>query len=74
MLLDDVRRALPVKLAAKGLPPDSLSVAPLRERRAIFEVDWQRRLVHLLPPDQPVTFETAWEAVIVVMGELQTRR
>ena len=32
------------------------------------------RLIHLLPLGQPVTFETAWEAVIAVMGELQTRR
>lgn len=70
--LDDMRRALPFKFAAKGLLPSSLTVARLQERRTAFEVDWKRRLVHLLPPDQPVAFETAWEVVIALVGEIQT--
>lgn len=59
-----VRQALPAKLAAKGLPPNIVSVAGLMQRRAVFEVDWERRLAHLLPPLQPVTFAAAWQRVM----------
>lgn len=67
-----VRQALPAKLAAKGLPPDIVSVADLTQRRAVFEVDWERRLAHLLPPLQPVTFATAWQSVLALVSALQT--
>jgi len=67
-----VRQALPAKLAAKGLPPDIVSVAGLTQRRAVFEVDWERRLAHLLPPLQPVTFATAWQSVLALVSALQT--
>ena len=66
-----VRQALPAKLAAKGLPPDIVAVASLVQRRPIFEDDWERRLAHLLPPRQPVTFAAAWQAVIELVTALQ---
>ena len=66
-----VRQALPAKLAAKGLPPDIVTVASLVQRRPIFEDDWERRLAHLLPPRQPVTFDAAWQAVIELVTALQ---
>jgi predicted nucleotidyltransferase component of viral defense system len=70
--LEAVRQALPAKLAAKGLPPNIVSVASLIQRRSIFEVDWERRLAHLLPPHQPVTFAAAWQSVIELVTALQT--
>jgi predicted nucleotidyltransferase component of viral defense system len=39
--LELVRQALPAKLAAKGLPPDTISVASLVQRRPGFENDWR---------------------------------
>ncbi len=69
--LELVRQALPAKLAAKGLPPHIVSVASLVQRRPIFAGDWQRRLTHLLPPQQVVTFETAWQGVIELITALQ---
>ena len=66
-----VREALPIKLAAKGLPPTAISVDNLVTRRNVFESDWQRRLAHLLPPQQPVTFAMAWQRVLDVVAALQ---
>lgn len=69
--LTGVRQALPAKLAAKGLPPNIVSVEGLIQRRAVFEVDWERRLAHLLPPLQPVTFAAAWQSVMELVTALQ---
>jgi len=66
-----VRQALPAKLAAKGLPLNIVSVAGLMQRRSVFEVDWERRLAHLLPPLQPVTFAAAWQRVLELVTALQ---
>ncbi len=66
-----VRQALPAKLAAKGLPSNAVSVAGLMQRRAVFEVDWDRRLAHLLPPSQSVTFAAAWQRVMELVTALQ---
>jgi predicted nucleotidyltransferase component of viral defense system len=70
--LETVRHALPAKLAAKGLPPNIISVARLMQRRGVFEVDWERRLAHLLPSTQPVTFAAAWQRVLELVIALQT--
>ncbi len=69
--LTAIRQALPAKLAAKGLPSNSVSAADLIRRRAVFEVDWERRLAHLLPPQQPVTFAAAWQSVVELVTALQ---
>ena len=58
------------KLAAKGLPPNVVFVAGLIQRRAVFEVDWERRLAHLL------FFATsdlrrAWQSVLELVTALQ---
>lgn len=66
-----IRQALPAKLAANGLPPDIISAAGLAQRRAVFETDWERRLAHLLPPQQPVTFDAAWQSVVKLVTALQ---
>lgn len=69
--LNQVRDALPVKLAAKGIALSALSVDSLEARRQIFEADWQKRLVHLLPPQQPVSFTVVWQDVLDVVAALQ---
>ena len=69
--LTEVRQALPAKLAAKGLPSDLVSVVSLMQRRTIFAGDWERRLAHLLPPLQPVTFAEAWQSVMQLVAALQ---
>lgn len=70
--LEQVRQALPVKFAAKGLSLTTISVETLDARREIFETDWQRRLVHLLPPQQPISFAKAWQRVRDVVEFLQS--
>ena len=70
--LTAVCQALPAKLAAKGLPPRIASVASLMQRQSVFEGDWERRLAHLLPPLQPVTFAEAWQSVMQLIAALQT--
>lgn len=70
--IEAVRQALPVKLAAKGLPPETASVASLTQRQSVFAGDWERRLAHLLPPLQPVTFAEAWQSVMQLVKALQT--
>lgn len=69
--LKAVRRALPAKLMAKGLPPSIPSVASLMQRQSVFEGDWERRLAHLLSPLQPVTFADAWQSVVQLVAALQ---
>lgn len=69
--LEPVRQALPIKLIAKGLPPTVVDVESLLTRRNVFEVDWQRRLTHLLPPQQPITFALAWQRVLEVVALLR---
>lgn len=33
------------------------------ERKAEFESDWHRDLVHLVPPERMPTFEAVWQEV-----------
>jgi predicted nucleotidyltransferase component of viral defense system len=61
--LSSLRNALPVKFAAKKMPVTVLTAAEFAQRRQEFEADWRRRLTHLLPPEQPVTFADAWASV-----------
>jgi predicted nucleotidyltransferase component of viral defense system len=68
--VEAVRLALPAKLAVKGLDACTLSVQHLRERRNVFEVDWRRRLLHLLPPQQHLAFDTAWQTVLRVVADV----
>lgn len=69
--LNQVRAALPTKFAAKGIALPALLVDSLVARRTVFESDWQRRLEHLLPPQQPLLFTVAWQHVLEVVAALQ---
>ena len=68
---DAVRSVLPAKFAAKGIDLPVSIQANLEAKRPQFSSDWDRRLVYLLPPADPVTFEIAWEAVQSLVTELQ---
>lgn len=57
-----VREVLPAKLAAKELSIEVVTADRLVERRAEFEADWTRNLVHLIPVERLPSFETVWEA------------
>lgn len=55
-----VREVLPTKLKAKDLSMDIVTAERLVERRAQFEADWDRNLVHLIPRERLPSFEAVW--------------
>ena len=55
-----VVEALPAKLAAKGLAASAVDLDRVRQRQEEFRADWQRNLVHLLPPEVAMPFSDAW--------------
>jgi predicted nucleotidyltransferase component of viral defense system len=65
-----VRSSLPAKFAAKGVDLESFNLDRLNERRQAMEADWNRRLVHLLPSDQLIAFDAAWQAVTEFIQEV----
>lgn len=58
-----VQRALPAKFAAKGIDLPRSIGTDLEAKRALFATDWDRRLAHLLPGDDPLTFDVAWDTM-----------
>jgi predicted nucleotidyltransferase component of viral defense system len=68
--LNAVRRALPTKFAAKNMQLGAVPAAELQQKRELFEGDWQRRLVHLLPPSDSTTFDVAWSTVTALLTQL----
>jgi predicted nucleotidyltransferase component of viral defense system len=66
-----VRAALPAKFAAKGIDLPRSMAADLEKSRAQFAADWNQRLAHLLPSDDPLTFEAAWADLQKLVADLQ---
>ncbi|MGD2123676.1 MAG: nucleotidyl transferase AbiEii/AbiGii toxin family protein [Gemmatimonadota bacterium] len=67
-LLDQVdeKRVLggfPKKLDVRGLGPEGLGAGRLTGRREEFRADWERNLVHLLPPGGERGFDGVWDPV-----------
>jgi predicted nucleotidyltransferase component of viral defense system len=60
---DRVRAALPSKLEAKELSIDTVTAERLVERKAEFESDWRRNLVHLVARERMPEFEVVWREV-----------
>jgi predicted nucleotidyltransferase component of viral defense system len=56
-----VREVLPTKLRAKDLSIEVVTAERLVQRRAEFQADWDRNLVHLIPRDRLPGFEAVWE-------------
>ena len=69
--LERVRTALPAKFAAKGIDLPRSMAADLEKSRALFAADWNQRLAHLLPSDDPLTFEAAWADLKKLVADLQ---
>jgi predicted nucleotidyltransferase component of viral defense system len=67
-----VARLLPDKFAARGVEITSLNIEHHSNRRTEFEIDWQRRLTYLVPDDQAVAFDAAWQNTIEVIQLVQT--
>ena len=63
----DLAKVLPRKLAVKGLVDGVLDIDPVLHRKADYRADWDRNLMHLLPPGAHVPFEDAWERAVDFM-------
>ena len=69
--LEAIRNALPAKFAAKGVDLPVSIISDLEQKQALFAEDWDRRLAHLLPLGDPLTFDAAWAATIRLMSKLE---
>ena len=54
---------LPKKLDVRGLGPEEIGAGRLIDRREEFRADWERNLVHLLPPGGEKGFDEVWDPV-----------
>ena len=72
-----VAAAFPGKLRVKGLTASQIDMERLRMRQDEFRADWERRLVHLLPPGVAADFDAAWgqtmECVAALNAALPTK-
>lgn len=71
ILLEAVRNALPAKFAAKGIDLPSSIISDLERKQPLFAEDWDRRLAHLLPVGDSVTFEGAWTTTLELLAKLE---
>jgi len=70
--LDHLVEALPVKMAAKGLPP-TIDLARLESRRDDFRADWHKNLVYLLSLDAGMDFDSAWDKALGFLTQVRQR-
>lgn len=68
-LLDQVEErkvldGLPRKLETRGVGLEGIGPHRLTDRREEFRADWERNLVHLLPPGAGRGFEEVWDPVV----------
>jgi predicted nucleotidyltransferase component of viral defense system len=63
-----VAEALPRKLIAKGLAVSVVDVDRVRKRQDEFRADWERNLVHLLPPEVVMEFDNAWDRAVAFLA------
>lgn len=61
---EKVSEGLPKKLGARGLDPQGIGANHLTDRREEYRADWQRNLVHLLPPGGRREFDEVWDPVV----------
>jgi predicted nucleotidyltransferase component of viral defense system len=64
--VDDGRvlEGLPKKLDVRGPDQQEVGVGRLTGRREEFRADWERNLVHLLPPGSEADFDEVWGRVV----------
>lgn len=69
---DLLSRALSAKMRAKDLPP-RIDLGHVESRREEFKDDWERNLMHLLPPDVVLDFELVWAEVLEFLAGVARR-
>ncbi len=65
-----VAEGLPRKLAAKGLAASVVDLDRVRRRQEEFRADWERNLVHLLPPEVTMPFDDAWATTMEFLASV----
>ncbi len=69
--IDRVIPLLAEKFKARGIDLSQLSRERLAQRRAEFQIDWDRRLSYLVKIQQLPSFESAWEHVLQMIDLAQ---
>ena len=59
--------AIPAKWRIKGLRESDFDPGRIAARRGEFQADWERNLVHLLPSDGIMDFDSAWDRTCVFL-------
>ncbi len=70
--LRTVQPLLPRKFAAKKLPIDTLNPEHVEARRDEFQRDWERNLLYLIPADEEISFEQAWNSCLRTLEFLRS--
>jgi len=65
--------ALPDKMRVKGLATGPIDLDRLESRRDDYQTDWDRNLMHLLPRENPTSFQSAWRAAMVLFEQMNRR-
>jgi len=60
---------LPEKFKVRGINLKGIDTNMLEQRHFEFEKDWERRLNYLVI-NKDVNFETAWQCVLQLIGEI----
>ena len=60
------------KFAAKNLPFGNLNPKHVKGRRDEFKRDWERNLQHLIPADEEISFEQAWNSCLLALESLRS--
>lgn len=68
-----VIKALPAKMAVKGLPATLPDLERMTGRQKDFEADWGRNLLHVLNPNAYMEFDYAWNKATGFLSEVARR-
>lgn len=70
--LTDVQPMLSKKFSAKKLPISKLNPKHIKARRDEFRRDWEQNLLYLIPADEEITFEEAWNSCLRALDYLRS--
>ncbi len=57
------------KCYVKGILPEKININMIGRRQKEFEINWKNNLEYLVPENQKVTFEIAWNRAIDLLKE-----
>ena len=69
--VSDVIPLLPIKFQARGLDVNELDVQQFVDRRSEFQLDWGRRLTHLVQRPDDCGFDAAWHTVTRLLHRVE---